>query len=137
MKDPALNHQFERTKLISMYSGGTYRGTYEGTYDRGARAWRARDVHTVANERVSATVTATLSVGICVELVLCNCISYKMKCKSNRLTLGKVTVIGNCYRKTSYRLISLIGLTLRLIRIIIKIMKDTTQRLTTLIPTPF
>ena len=41
IEDSALNHQFEGTKLISMYSGGTY--------DRGARAWRARDVRTVTD----------------------------------------------------------------------------------------
>ena len=29
IKNPALNYQFEGTKLISMYSGGTYGGTLE------------------------------------------------------------------------------------------------------------
>ena len=57
IEDPALNHQFKGTKLISMYSGGMY----GGTYDRGARvrtievlAPGARDVRTVADERVTS-----------------------------------------------------------------------------------
>ena len=59
IENPTLNYQFEGTKLILMYSGGTYNRGARVRYDRGARAWRARDVRTVADERVSEYWTAS------------------------------------------------------------------------------
>ena len=44
-----VDYQSEGTKLISMYSGGTYDRGARVRYNRGARAWSAHDVRTVAN----------------------------------------------------------------------------------------
>ena len=56
IENPTLNYQFEGTKSILVCAGGTlvgYDTDARVRYDRGARAWRAHDVRTVAYGRAN------------------------------------------------------------------------------------